>query len=788
MPHPSLLRVAAAVVAAVVSSSIPALAQPRPFETLARAVNAPHDFAPPTLGLTFNDAAQAPGKTLVADVTVSNPGGGPLVDFYFVIVLPDGTTAVSAGPGVGAQIGTLANLRSLVPVARSISLASAFPFQAPAFFSYTFTGPEPQGTYTVYFVALAAGALNDGVLGGGDLVASASRLFTVGPNGAPQTDTTRTVAATIAPTGGSVQTSTASGIGLRLAVPAGGLNNATPLTIAPLTAFNDLPGGPLVAGVRAEPSGLRFVTPATLTITLPAGFQAPPFGLTGFVADSDGSNLRRVPVSLVGNVATLQVPHFSVAGVLTNVSVVEDACLAGALSPEHATACIALLDFYRNERRRLEQQGGSVPSPAFIAAWTSVMREWLQSAILPRMTAARFPLPGQAFVALTAVTDEWNAWVDVYNDLFSIQDRSNAAAGQPLGAEIDNLQRQYVLALSATIDAVNLQCLANKSSVLGFVNLVSRLGQGWRDQFPFLAPLPLPFRYCVDIDIQAAPVPVLTPGTPALMPLDIRVRFTDGTELPGIPLAVAITATNATVSPAGGILPTPIVTTVSVTPSATVSVISISAAVAGPPNSPLLALPQRIATFAAGSVTFGSGTLQALVRLNDTLGATARVEDVRRTFASQERSAVSLPATDVGTAGDGYTVRGSAEVTRTITGAAGGLVISGAASTQASVTVDGTPRRNADVVSGISDGYEIFLRVPFDVTPAISDGALFVTPAGSSSVRLTPGVPIRLPAGRNVVIFDAGIRRQYQGLVAGQPMVGQTAGSHSYSLVFSVVP
>lgn len=41
----------------------------------------------------------------------------------------------------------------------------------------------------------------------------------------------------------------------------------------------------------------------------------PPFGLRGFIADNNGRNLRTVGVSVVGNVATMVVPHFSVAGV-----------------------------------------------------------------------------------------------------------------------------------------------------------------------------------------------------------------------------------------------------------------------------------------------------------------------------------------------------------------------------------------------------------------------------------------------------------------------------------------
>ena len=390
---------------------------------------------------------------------------------------------------------------------------------------------------------------------------------------------------------------------------------------------------------------------------------------------------------------------------------------------------------------------------------------------------------------MSRVATEWLAWVDVYNDLFSITDRSNGASGQPLGTEIDNAQALFFLALSATIDGQNVECLANKANVGSVVATVSRLGAFWGGQFDVPPPLPFTPTYCVSIVIKAAPVPVLTPGTPASLPLDIRLRFTDGNELPGIPLAVTITATSATVSPAGGILPTPIVTAVSVTATSGVSTITIGAVVVPGSNPGLEDLPGGILTIdARGDIGFDGGGLYALVRLDDTLGAGLRVTDQRGTFAPQESIAVTLPATVVGIAGDGYTARGAAALTRTITGAPGGLVVSFAATTQASIAVDGAPVRNADVVAGIGDAYSVFLRVPFDVTPTVNDGDLFVTPTGGSRVRLTQGVPIRLPAGRNVVTFDAGIRRRYQGLVAGQPLTGQTSGTHSYSLAFRAAP
>jgi hypothetical protein len=89
-------------------------------------------------------------------VSVDNTGGGSVGGFVFAILLPDGSTIVSAGPGIvsagpgiGARCGRLGDLRTLVPVARGISLAGAFQYTNDQFFSHTFDGAEPNGTYLI---------------------------------------------------------------------------------------------------------------------------------------------------------------------------------------------------------------------------------------------------------------------------------------------------------------------------------------------------------------------------------------------------------------------------------------------------------------------------------------------------------------------------------------------------------------------------------------------------------------------------------------------------------------
>lgn len=44
----------------------------------------------PALGLTLNQTTFRPGDSLSVTVSVVNPGGGPLCDFFVLIRLPDG--------------------------------------------------------------------------------------------------------------------------------------------------------------------------------------------------------------------------------------------------------------------------------------------------------------------------------------------------------------------------------------------------------------------------------------------------------------------------------------------------------------------------------------------------------------------------------------------------------------------------------------------------------------------------------------------------------------------------
>ncbi len=130
----------------------------------------------PVLGLSVNQSVYGPGQRLTLGVSVQNPGGGPVCDFFVVVRLPDGTTVVSVRLSASPAFGSMANLRSLQPVAARIDLAGGFAVSQPLF-QYTFNGSEPLGDYLIFFAAVRTGALADGVLGPGELLAVQTQAF-----------------------------------------------------------------------------------------------------------------------------------------------------------------------------------------------------------------------------------------------------------------------------------------------------------------------------------------------------------------------------------------------------------------------------------------------------------------------------------------------------------------------------------------------------------------------------------------------------------------------------------
>jgi hypothetical protein len=135
---------------------------------------------PLTLTLTTNGDTFAAGDRLEVQVAVESAGGGGAADFYLGAILPDGTTVVAFGPDRAPSLGSFATLASLPPLAPGVSLATPFEVPRQPLVEYQWTGSEPPGEYRFFAAALRAGSLADGGLGGGDLLALATRTLRFG--------------------------------------------------------------------------------------------------------------------------------------------------------------------------------------------------------------------------------------------------------------------------------------------------------------------------------------------------------------------------------------------------------------------------------------------------------------------------------------------------------------------------------------------------------------------------------------------------------------------------------
>lgn len=159
-----------------------------------------------------------------------------------------------------------------------------------------------------------------------------------GPAGTPYTpnplsvtfqfdESSRTTAAV--PVGGGALTATdPDGVVYTLTVPAGGLISSERISMTPLASVDDAPvRSAFRVGVRLEPSGLEFIEPAILSITVPSGIpDNADSGVVAFGAEANGDEFHFKRVEAVSDTTvTVEVRHFSGAGVVeaTDVEVTD---------------------------------------------------------------------------------------------------------------------------------------------------------------------------------------------------------------------------------------------------------------------------------------------------------------------------------------------------------------------------------------------------------------------------------------------------------------------------------
>lgn len=186
-------------------------------------------------------------------------------------------------------------------------------------------------------------------------------------------DQARAASGLIATSGGTLMATAADGTTYTLTVPADALLDDTTITLTPVIAIGGfMVGRGLVATVDAEPSGLVFLKPATLTITLAA---APAERLLGFGFEGDGTEFHGELLAVDGTTARIPVTHFSGFGVGTESSPELSALLARPVSGASQQFADQFFDLARQ---------GVTDRQAYV----DVLRRWYQQVIRPELQGA----------------------------------------------------------------------------------------------------------------------------------------------------------------------------------------------------------------------------------------------------------------------------------------------------------------------------------------------------------------------------------------------------------------
>lgn len=560
-----------------------------------------------------------------------------------------------------------------------------------------------------------------------------------------QTDDSRKASTTVtAEAGGTVETTGADGTVYRLALPPGAVSTTTTISITPLTAANGLPIDRLLAGVRAEPSGLKFRVPLTLTIRLPANVTLPPLGRRAFTVNDQGRDFALLPQRVSGNEVSIPVAHFSAIGLAEFDDWLRDGCdpavvFSQPMSVAHRNACAQLRPLFDVERARFAAEGGPLDL-SFQLDVMAILKTWGEGALMQRIRDAQQAPTEENFSQADDELFDWRSLWLVSGE--SMNDRQNEAAGVQLGGLIDALQSEYRLMAIARMNAINLECLGDREHVERYVGEVFTLQIFWS----FLAGNFNGWEqtYCVNLVIEAFAPPVLVPGQPTLMPVDVRARFTDGVELPGQQIAVTITATDATVQPAGGVLTTPVVQQVTLTPNGSRSTVVISAVWANP-GGPWDNKPKTVTLeagdFASAQMRITSGSLGGWIDDGVPLGA-PKVEAFDRDYSPSDAASIELPL-DVYTVpnGDQFRASGRVSLARTVEEQAGGVVV---------VTTTGEAQLLIEPISGPRDNFEYALE-----TQVLSNLCFELETAHEVAGEWTGVVGSRFLGGMLPPVFDS---------------------------------
>ena len=246
--------------------------------------------------------------------------------------------------------------------------------------------------------------------------------------------------------GGSISAIGSDGTSYRLDIPAAALTVTTAISLTPVSSIDDLPlQNGLLAAVDLQPSGLQFLIPATLSISLPVDAPALSVGFN-WTGSGNAFGIKSSSISSDRRTITLSVKHFSgygmgiagpsqlsqVVGELIALSGEESVALALLLSTTDESDLISTVEdwFDLIVQPRLDEGGdsvvkGLVAHEAFVN-WI-VGTEMLGSApeFQSRLSSGRQQTIGNLALHFAAYTQpicngavqNWKDWIRIPDEL-----------------------------------------------------------------------------------------------------------------------------------------------------------------------------------------------------------------------------------------------------------------------------------------------------------------------------------------------------------------------------------
>ena len=345
------------------------------------------------------------------------------------------------------------------------------------------------------------------------------------------------------------------------------MDRDTTITLAPITSAQGLSrAAAFVAGVRAGPSGTRFDAPVRLRAELPSGQALSPLGYRGLLIDADGT-VRELPASLEGRRVTLGVPHFSDVLVVDNDYLPVTCDDAVSISSQAVTACAAF--------DGLLASVGTQPIEALLDQQLELLQTWI-GALVARAGQADSEGADAGGVYRTLLFSELPLFAIIYG---TFGDPFGGPDDRPLAAELNTILQSMEGALLRVGDRLVASCLADKA---GAAARMTELDEAWEQHFALFGTLLVGREHCLEIDLQGQVLQPPAQGLPGQVSVALNYRFVDGTPAAGElgleTMAVAFSATQATVAPAGGVVDLPFeqVLTLSLAPGAASTALTVT--------------------------------------------------------------------------------------------------------------------------------------------------------------------------------------------------------------------